>query len=148
MKNINLDVNVKIQQSRKGKIVKEQSVHNQVVNNGLDRVADLIGGFSSAAFTHVAIGTGNTAETATDLSLETEFTRESVSPTDEGTGVIEYDHEFTVGSGVSESITEAGLFDQAGESGSTMLNRATFDAFTLDSNNLIRIIITITITTA
>lgn len=148
MKHIDLNFNVKIQQSRNGKIIREETVHNQVVNNGLDRVADLLTGVSSSAFTHVAIGTGATAETATDTALETEYTREAVTPTDEGTGIVEYDHEFTVGSGVSESITEAGLFDQAGASGSTMFNRATFSSFTLDSDNPIRIIITITVSTS
>jgi len=149
-KNLKLSVNVTVQNidAVTGKVIKEEKIHNQVVNNGLDRVADLIGNISDAGFGHMAIGTGATAETATDTSLETEFDRQAISPTDEGLGIIEYDKIFTVGSGTSEEITEAGLFDQLTVSGDTMFNRATFTAFTLDVDNPLRVIITINVTTS
>lgn len=148
-KHINLDINITIQSlNSQGKVQKEEKVHNQVVDDGLDRVADLIADFSDTGFTYIGIGTDNTSETSTDTTLGAEFTRESVTPTDEGTGLIQYDHTFTVGTGVSEDIVEAGLFDQAGVTGSTMLNRATFSAFTLDADNPLRIIVNITVTTS
>lgn len=149
-KHIGLNVNFTIQSldGFTGKILKEEKVHNQVVDTGLDRVADLIGNLSNAGFDYLGIGTGNTAETSSDTGLETEYTRENVTPTDGGTGVLTYDHTFNVGSGVSQSITEAGLLDQATASGSTLLNRATFTAFTLDSDNPLRVIVTITVSTS
>lgn len=145
-----MDINFIIQQldAATGKVKKEERVHNQVVDDGLDRVAALIGGLSSAEFDYVGIGTDNTTETSTDTELGTEFTRIGVTPTVEGTGSIKYDHTFTVGSGVSEDIVEAGLFDQATVSGSTMLNRATFTQFTLDVSNPVRIVIFINVTTS
>ena len=148
-KHLQLDVNITVQQidSFTNEVKKEVSVHNQVVNTGLDRVADLIGDISDVGFDHVGIGTGTTAETATDTDLETEFDRDPVVPTDEGVGSIKYDHIFTVGSGVSENITEAGLFDQLTASGSTMFNRATFTAFTLDVANSVRVVIFVNVTT-
>lgn len=149
-KHLNLNVNFTIQSidSSTGKVTKEEKIHNQVVNDGLDRVADLIGGLSSTAFEYVAIGTDNTSENATDTELGTEYTRENVTPTDEGTGILEYDHTFTVGTGVSEEIVEAGLVDNASISSGTLFNRATFSSFTLDSDNPLRVIITLTITTS
>ena len=122
----------------------ESPIFNNVVDTGLDAVADLIAG----EFTYLAIGTGTTAVTTGDTELETEYTRESVSFTDEGTGIRQVDHTFNVGSGVSEDITEVGLFNSATPSGSTMLNRAVDSAFTLDLDNPLRVIGTITVTTS
>jgi hypothetical protein len=146
---LDLNINFTIQQldGDTGIVKKEVKVHNIVVNTGLDRVANLIGGLSGAHFEHLGIGTGATSEVSGNTTLETEYTRENVVPTDEGVGIIKYDNTFTVASGVSESITEAGLFDQLIVGGSTMLNRTTFTAFTLDSDNPLRVIATITVST-
>lgn len=143
-----IKVNAIIQSINKwtGEIVKETKVHNKIVNNGLDRVADLIGDISNTGFGYMAIGTDNTAVQATDTSLGTEVKRSSVTPTDEGTGIIEYDHTFTFSSGESYTITEYGLFDSLTPSGSTMLNRLTDSGHAVDVDNDLRIVITITIT--
>lgn len=144
-KHIGLNFNFTFQSIDKktGKVKKEAKFHNLVTNAGLNAVAGLI----AAEFDYLAIGTGTTAANATDTALETEFTRENVIATSEGTGVIEYDHVFEVGTGVSEEITEVGLFNSATETGSTMLNRAVDTAFTLDEDNPLRVVGTITVST-
>lgn len=146
-KNLNLSVNFLFQSINKKtkKVNKELKFHNLVVNTGLDAVATLI----ANEFQYLAIGTGDTAVTANDVELESEYTREQVIATSEGNGIREYDHTFEVGTGVSEEIIEAGLFNSITISGSTMLNRALADsAFTLDIDNPLRVVVTITITTS
>lgn len=129
-----------------GEVVKETRTHNKIVNTGLDRVADLIADVSNVGFQYMAIGTDNTAVTATDTALGTEVTRENVTPTDEGTGIIEYDNTFNFSSGESYTITEYGLFDSLTPSGSTMFNRLTDSGHAVDVDNSLRVKITITIT--
>lgn len=143
--NVGLGVNVQFISFNKktGKVNKQTKKHNLVVNSGLDAVADLI----VNEFNYLAIGTGTAAILATDIELDAEFTRELVTATDEGVGIREIDHTFTVGSGVSEDIEEAGLFNSATPSGSVMLNRALAGTtFTLDEDNPLRVIVTLTTT--
>ena len=124
-------------------VVKEAKFHNDVVNSGLESVATHL----ASTFTHVGIGTGTTAVVATDTALETEYTRSAVTATSGGTGIRTWDHTFSVASGVSETITEAGLFSAS--SGGTMFNRAVDSpGFTLDSSNDLRVLITVTVSDA
>lgn len=127
-------------------VTKTSKVHNTVVNDGLDRVADLIADVSNIGFGFIGIGTDATAVTATDSQLGVEIKRLTATPTDEGTGIIKYDETFNFSSGESFTIVEAGLFDSLTVSGSTMLNRLTFTGHDVDVNNGVRVQITITIT--
>lgn len=127
-----------------GKILKETKTHNLVVNTGLDEAIDT--GLST--FGYMAIGTDNTTVSATDTALIAEVKRESVSPTDEGIGIREYDHTFTFGSGESYNIKEYGIFNSAIESGSIMLNRLTDSGHDVDIDNGLRVRITLTLTNA
>lgn len=130
-----------------GRVTKTSKVHNMVVNVGLDEVAHLIGGISSpVAFGYMAIGDGNTAVSASDTVLDNEIDRASVTPTDEGVGVILYDHTFTFGTGDSFTIVEAGLFNDV--SVGEMLNRLVFSGHAVDVDNGLRVRITITCTNA
>lgn len=125
-----------------GKINKVTKVHNLVVNTGLDEAID--NGLSNIGY--MAIGTGATAVTANNTELETEISREIVTPTDEGTGVREFLKTFLFGSGDEYTITEAGLFNSAIASGSIMLNRLTFTGHDVDADNGVIIKITVTLT--
>lgn len=129
-----------------GKVTKTSKVHNIVVNNGLDRVADLIADISNTGFGFMAIGEDATAVTATDFELGSEVKRLTATPTDEGTGIIKYDETFNFNSGESFTIVEAGIFDSLTVSGSTMFNRLTFTGHDVDVDNGVRVQITITIT--
>lgn len=127
-----------------GKITKTSRVHNLVTDDGLDEAID--NGLSNIGF--IAIGTDNTAVQASDANLGTEVQRQSVSKSDEGTGIRLYDKTFTFGSGEEYTIVEAGLFDSLTPSGSTMLNRLVFSGHEVDINNGVRVKITINLATA
>ena len=124
------------------KVTKTSRVHNLVVNSGLEEAID--NGLSN--ITHMAIGTDNTAVVAGDTQLGVEVQRSAGSPTNEGTGIREYDVTFLFSSGESFTIVEAGLFDSVTVSGSIMLNRLVFTGHDVDVDNGLRVKITITLT--
>jgi hypothetical protein len=131
--------------SATGKVLSEEIVDNLIVNAGLARVARLLGGVSTDYYTHIAIGTGTTAATTGDTALETEYTRSAATIAYEASYKCKFEKTFTVGSGVSESITECGLTDDAVVSGSVLLDRFVFSAKTLDASTNLLIRITITV---
>jgi hypothetical protein len=126
------------------KIISREEKTNLIVNDGLERVAKLLNGVSSTYFRAIAIGTGTTAPTNSDTELEIEFTRSLATLSYEASYKTKFTHTFTFGSGVTEDITEAGLFDSDIASGSTMLARTTFSAKSVSSD--IELIVTATIT--
>lgn len=122
--------NWKIQTVEKstGKILQEEEKCNLIVNDGLERVAKLLNGVSSTYFRAIAIGTGTTSATNSDTALETEYTRALATLSYEADYKAKFTKTFAFASGVSEDITEAGIFDSETASGSTMLARTTFTA--------------------
>ena len=129
-----------------GKVIDVEEKCNTIVNNGLERIAKLLNGVSSTYFRALAIGTGTTGATTSDTALETEYTRELATLAYEASYKATFSKTFTFGSGVSEDITEAGIFDSDTASGSTMLARTTFSAKSVSES--IDLIITATITVA
>ncbi len=125
------------------KVTKTSKIHNLIVNTGLEEAID--NGLSN--ITHMAIGTDNTAVVAGDSQLGVEVKREAGLPTNQGIGIREYDVTFLFNSGDSFTIVEAGLFNSAIASGSTMLNRLVFAGHVGDVDNGVRIKITSTLTT-
>ncbi len=123
-------------------VTKTSKVHNLIVDVGLDEAID--NGLSNIG--HMAIGTDNTAVVAGDTELGTEVQRQTVSNTNEGIGIREYDVTYLFSSGESFSIVEAGLFNSLTVSGSTMLNRLVFAGHDVDVDNGVRVIITIALT--
>jgi len=128
------------------KILEKEDICNTIVNDGLERVAKLINGISSTYFRALAIGTGTTAVQNTDIALETEYTRALAVLTYEADYKAKFSKTFSFGSGVSEDITEAGIFDSDTASGSTMLARTTFSAKPISAD--IDLIVEATITVA
>jgi len=116
-----------------GKVIKRVKVHNTIVNNGLERIAKLLGKISSTGFDYLAVGTDDTAVQNTDTALGTEVVREQAVVSYEADYKCKFVKVFSVGSGVSYSIKEVGIFDQAGVSGSTMWARVACDN-TLDAD--------------
>jgi len=129
-----------------GEILDSEETCNTIVNNGLERLAKLINGVESTYHRALAIGTGTTGVTNSDTSLETEYTRALATLSYEADYKAKFVKTFSFGSGVSEDITEAGIFDSATASGSTMLARTTFSAKSISSD--IDLIVTATITVA
>ena len=109
--------------------IKERSVDNLVVTVGKAHVADQLSGQVQAAMSHMAIGTGATAQVAGDTALETELNRIAFVSVTQGTGAdankVIYVGEWPSGTGTGV-LTEAGIFNAA--SSGTMLARTTFGA--------------------
>ena len=130
-----------------GQIIDERNICNTIVNDGLERMADLlIDNGSPTNFKALAIGTGTTAVTNSDTSLETEYTRELATLSKDSVYVAKFYKVFTFGSGVSEDITEAGIFDNAIASGSKMLARLVFSALSISAD--VDLIVSATVTVA
>lgn len=127
-----------------GEVIDCEEKCNTIVNNGLERLAKLINGESSTHYRALAIGTGTTGATNSDTSLETEYTRALATLSYEADYKAKFEKTFSFGSGVSEDITEAGIFDSATVSSSTMLARTTFSAKSVGED--VDLIITATLT--
>jgi len=127
-----------------GKIIDTEEKTNHIVNVGLERVARMIIGDNLTYYRALAIGTGVTAAADGDTTLQTEYTRALATLSYVANYQAHFAHTFTFGSGVSETITEAGIFDSATVSGSTMLARTTFSGKAV--SNAISLILTATIT--
>ena len=104
-----------------GEVVHE--VPNLVVTTGKNFVASRIKDTTSAAMSHMAIGTGATAAAAGDTALGSEAARSSLTSTTVVDNVVTYVASFGAGSGTG-AITEAGLFNAVGAG--TMFCRTTF----------------------
>ena len=115
-------------------LIDKEEICNTVVNDGLERVAKMINNIDGTYFRALAVGTGTTAPTNSDSSLETEYTRALASLSYEADYKAKFEKTFEFGSGVSEDITEAGIFDSDTVSGSTMLARTTFSAKSVNSD--------------
>lgn len=128
-----------------GKLLDRRLVKNTIVNTGLERMAKLLNNVDNTYFRAIGIGTGSTGVTTSDTTLETEYTREIATLSYEADYKAKFSKTFTFGSGTSENITEAGIFDSATVSGSTMLNRTTFAAIAITADITLIVNVTITI---
>ncbi len=148
-KELILRANVVIERRRKdGSVIDREEVHNDIVTTGKSRVRDLIGeglGTGLTGFSHIAIGTGTDAVLVGDTTLQTEEERESATISAESTDKVIFEKTFVFGTGDSYAITEAGVFDSATITGSTMLDRFKFNAknVDIDIDLLVRITITV-----
>ena len=126
-----------------GEVLDTQEFCNTIVNAGLTRAALLLNGNSATYFRALAVGTGGSGPTNGDTALGTEVTRSAATLTN-GTYTAVFTHTFSFGG--DYAITEAGIFDSATVSGSTMLARTTFAAKNVSA--VIQLIVTATITVA
>jgi hypothetical protein len=133
MKDINEDlqinVNVEITKTnvKTGKIREVVETHNKVTDVGLNMIRDrMLGtGTYNSYPTHLAVGTGTTAETASDTALETEVFRDSLTQyATVDTGEWQYKYYLSSDDGNGNTISEASLFDAS--SGGNMQARVTF----------------------
>ena len=93
-----------------------------IVNDGLDLIRDWIGNFSVDQPSHMAIGTDNTAASATDTSLGSEVLRKALATSQQGnTGVVTVKMAVLSTEANGQSLKEVGVFNAS--SGGTMLNR-------------------------
>ena len=129
-----------------GNVLAYEKVCNLLTNAGLNIIRDLLGGLNSqGAMQAIAIGTGATAPVNGDTTLQTEYVRSSATITSPADYQVRFAHTFSFGSGVSETITEAGILDNA-ISGGRLLSRTTFTGQLVSSS--VQLIITATYTIA
>jgi len=98
-------------------------VPNLVVTTGKNFVASRIKDTTSAAMTHMGIGTSVTSAAAGDTALGGEAARVALTSTTVTNNVVTYVATFGAGTGTG-AITEAGLFNDS--TGGTMFCRTTF----------------------
>lgn len=111
-----------------GKIKDRWEQDNLVVTTGRQHIANQLSGLTQAAMSHMAIGTGTTAQVVGDTALETQLgLRKTFDSKTQGSGAdankVIYITEWTPGEGTG-AITEAGIFNAS--TGGTMLCRTTF----------------------
>jgi len=105
---------------------------NIITNAGLAEIVKLVFGLGGTAFKYLAIGTGTTAETASDTALEAEIARKQATITQTTTSVSKdtalLEATFSSADDLSgtQNISEAGVFNAS--SGGTLLARKTFSA--------------------
>jgi hypothetical protein len=127
-----------------GEVIDKSEIHNIIVNDGLERIAKLLNGESVAPFTHIAIGTDDTASTATDTALGAEVAKEEATASYEASYKAKWSHKFVFGSGESYTIEEIGVF-----AGTTMLNRAIApEGKAVDSETDLTVNVTVTVARA
>jgi len=120
---------------KNGNVLEEETFNNLVVNDGKAAVAGLIIG-TGTAFGYIAIGTGTTAESATDTAMETEVARKAATTSQVTTTVTNdtarFEATFSSADGLSgqQAITEYGLFNDP--SAGTMLAHAIKAAKNMD----------------
>ena len=121
---------------RNGEAVVKYTYKNLVVEAGRSYIANRLKNNDQAVMSHMAIGTGTAAASASDTALGSEVSRQALtslsSNGSEGEGTLRIIAGFDGGEGTGE-ITEAGVFNAA--SGGTMLCRTTFTAITKQADD-------------
>lgn len=119
---------------------------NLVVNNGLNVIAERLAGTAKAAVSHMGIGTGTTAATATDTGLEIpKSVRVAATTIVVANGTVTITATFT-GAAHAGAITEAALFNDV--SLGQMISRVVFAAYTIGSSDALTITWTLTFANA
>lgn len=87
-----MDENIKIsgiltlQEIRDGEVVQEVVTKNKIVNSGLNVIIKgLVGDLTSIDITHLGIGTGSTAVSASDTALDSQTLKTSITSASEKT---------------------------------------------------------------
>jgi hypothetical protein len=107
-----------------GNVKEERTEKNLVVTAGLTYIASRMKDASATAMTHMALGSGTTAENAAQTDLITLLgSREALDSTTATANAIAYVSSFEAGDATG-AVTEAGIFNAS--TGGTMLCRVKF----------------------
>jgi hypothetical protein len=116
---------------------------NLIVQVGKNFLASAVISSSTSPFTAIAIGTGTTAASTSDTTLQTELTRAAFTTSSVSTNVVSLSNTYAAGTGTG-AITEAGIFNNS-TSGGTMLSHVVFSAINKGSADTLTINWTITV---
>ena len=122
------------------KIVRE--VPNLVVTDGKEYVASRMKDTTADAMSHMAIGTGSTAASASNAALGAEAGRVSLASTTVTANEVEYVATFAAGTGTG-AITEAGILNAA--SSGDLLYRTVFSVVNKGASDSMTITWTVTV---
>lgn len=125
-----------------GKVKEQREIKNLVVTSGKDHTASRLVGTSSAAMSHMGVGTSSTAAAVGQTALVAEVTRVALSSaTATGASVT---HTATFGPGVGTgALQEAGIFNAA--SSGTMLARTVFAVINKGAGDTLQISWTVSV---
>jgi hypothetical protein len=145
MENINANFkvmgDVEITLTSDGVVKETRTVKNLVVTTGKNWIVGRMMGTEATEMTHMAIGTGTTAQVIANTALQTQVAR--VAHTDVAlNNYITYSATFPAGTGIG-AITEAGIFNAS--SAGIMLCRTTFAAVNKDVLDTLSITWTLTV---
>ena len=130
-----------------GKVKEKREINNLMVNVGEAHIADQLASTPGEnAMSHMAIGTGTTAPTSANTTLENEIDRNALTSRTQGAGGddndVIYVGDWAAGDGTG-AITEAGILNAAAVG--VLLARATFAAINKGASDTLKITWTVTI---
>jgi hypothetical protein len=108
-----------------------------ILDGWLTVVRNCLYGDAITAPTHVAIGTGTTAVTGADTTLETEVLRAACTNGKVGTDIVSYTKTWATTDGNGNDFTEACAVNAA--SAGALANRKVFPAFSKTSSYELRV---------
>lgn len=111
-------------------------IPNLVVTTGLNFIASRMVGTTAAVMSHMAVGTDNTATNTSQISLQSEASREALTGALATGSTITFNTTFGPGSGTG-TLVEAGIFNAS--SGGTMLCRTVFPAIVKEVDDILTI---------
>ena len=130
-----------------GKVKETRDISNLMTNVGEAHIADQLASTPGEdAMSHMAIGTGTTAPTSANTTLENEIDRNALTSRTQGAGGddndVIYVGDWAAGDG-TDAITEAGIFNSS--AAGTMLARSTFSVINKGASDTLKITWTVTI---
>jgi hypothetical protein len=125
-----------------GNVKEDFTVNNLVVDTGTSHIISRMLNNTATPMSHMAIGTGISTPTVSDIALGAEAARDIFTSVSTTGATIEYNCTFGAGVGTG-NITEAGIFNAA--SSGTMLNRVTFGSVNKGSLDTMLILWSVTI---
>ena len=127
-----------------GNIKDERQINNLVVNTGLAYITSRMVGTDDNVMSHMALGSGTTAASATNTDLESQLgNREALDSSTDSANTVTYVASFEAGDATG-AVTEAGLFNAS--SAGVMLCRTVFDVVNKQADDTMTVTWTITLT--
>ena len=129
---------------KNGNVKEERKEKNLVVSAGLNFICSRMKDTTDGAMSHMALGSGTTAASASDTDMESILgSREALDSTTVSTNTITYVSSFEAGDATG-AVTEAGIFNAS--TGGTMLCRVVFATVNKASDDTMSVTWTISLT--
>ena len=126
-----------------GQLAEQRSIPNLIVAVGKSVIASRLVGNTIAVFSHMAVGSSNTAVTTSQTSLGTELGRVTLDSTTRTNNTVVYIATFPAGTGTG-TLSEAGIFNNS--SSGDMLCRTNFNGVVKGVGDTVVITWNVTIT--